>query len=423
MLKGPSRSMINSSLVFEDDISQTWVQECSDLRDLERNIQLFEFEEKLKTINIDFEFRVLNRITMTNVHAANMVPVDDFMFGKNRVANYTPFTKTQVLLQPPGCETGAICHSTKKPKGSKEAQRRKSTEALLPLTTEKHKKSLPNVISKMRFEEEESSPQEEVDEQVVYDPSEWYINASFVRHSFCAEMPDSLIITQFPRLSTLRDFFLMLQQKTVRQIVMLCNSNEKEIMEEDCYSLKSPSIVTVAHFTCKTIDLDSSEFLSVKKLVVQSNASEQARWDEFSITQYKFKQWEDFGVIEEKHFPTFFQAIVRIHSEFMKNCEEKVDRWDKRMLVHCRAGIGRSGCFAAIYFIYDYLIYLKALLDSDKSINPREDQRFQLSVFGATRKLRECRWGAVDKPRQYFLIYQFTAYMIKAIFPEVKSDN
>lgn len=411
-----SRAMTNSSLIFDDDYSYTWISECEDLRVIEQNIKLTDFEAKLKSINVDFEFRVLNRITMTNVHSANMLPIECSMFGKNRVANYTPFQKTQVILDHRQHDS-PLQADTDKEKRIKDSMRRNST-GTIPQLQVSPKKSLINSTVKMRFDEESDSSQEENQKQIVVeDPSEWYINASYARHCFCKTMPDYVLLTQFPRQATLKKFFDMVSQKKVRQIVMLCKSNEKEIVEEDHYFLKSPKILSVGNYKVKCVKLEGNEFMSVRKLMIQRDASESARWDEFSVLHYKFKEWEDFGVIEEKNFDAFFSAISKIHEEFLNNFEEKTkSKSHPSLLVHCRAGIGRSGCFAVIFFIYDYLFELKRILASNPELKIEEDSRFEISVFGATRKVRECRWGAVDKPRQYFLIYQFTAYMIKKMF-------
>lgn len=400
-------SMTNSSRVFEDDLSQQWVQDCPDLRTLERNIRLTDFEERLKHINIDFEFRVLDRITKTNMHEANMVPQDDVTFGKNRITNYSPFVGTQVSLQPVSWEAPGKGESR-----ARDPNRRRSTGGL-GLAQDAPKKSLP-VQATMKFDEDSTSLQEDVREQVVYDPRDWYINASYIHHTFCKELPRAVIVTQYPRQSTLKDFFVMLQQARVRQIVMLCKKNENEVFDEDCYFEKEGKVLTAGRFKVRMAEVDKTEFCHIRNMAVQAEACETSLWEEFVITHYKFRTWPDFGVVEEKHYPSFLALVARIHTQFYAAAGTEGPAALPRLLVHCRAGIGRSGAFVAVFFIYDYLLSLKRLL-ADKSVNPREDTRFELSVFGTVRKIRECRWGAVDKPKQYFMIYQFTAFMIREL--------
>ena len=56
-------------------------------------------------------------------------------------------------------------------------------------------------------------------------------------------------------------------------------------------------------------------------------------------------------------------------------------------MVHCSAGIGRTGTVISIFNIVTTLE--KQILDSEQGENSR------VSVFGTVRRLREERWGMV----------------------------
>ena len=102
------------------------------------------------------------------------------------------------------------------------------------------------------------------------------------------------------------------------------------------------------------------------------------------------------------------------------------------VIIHCSAGIGRTGTLIAIYNIIESVLfslypdnYEKLLnsfdqrrvldehgkngLPSEHEIQPAEKQQMPLriSVFGCVRKLREQRMLMVKQECQYVFIYQY----------------
>lgn len=66
------------------------------------------------------------------------------------------------------------------------------------------------------------------------------------------------------------------------------------------------------------------------------------------------------------------------------------------IVVHCSAGIGRTGTLISLYFL---LTFVDELVLAGHPI--------ALSVFGTVRSLREQRYGAVQTAEQYEFIYEF----------------
>ena len=70
---------------------------------------------------------------------------------------------------------------------------------------------------------------------------------------------------------------------------------------------------------------------------------------------------------------------------------------DTKAVIHCSAGIGRTGTTIA-------LAHLIINLCAQKNAKV---QTPVVSVFSTVRRLREQRWGLVQVPEQYIFIYLF----------------
>jgi len=76
--------------------------------------------------------------------------------------------------------------------------------------------------------------------------------------------------------------------------------------------------------------------------------------------------------------------------------KERTTNPSSPVVIHCSAGIGRSGTLISIYNLE--IVLRENLNNLDK---------IKLSVFGVVRRLREQRWGMVNTSDQYTFIYKF----------------
>ena len=74
----------------------------------------------------------------------------------------------------------------------------------------------------------------------------------------------------------------------------------------------------------------------------------------------------------------------------------------EKAVVHCSAGIGRTGTTIALSHL---IINLWAQKNAGIT-----DPRY--SVFSTVRRLRWCRFGLVQAPEQYYFIYKFMAWYL-----------
>ncbi len=72
------------------------------------------------------------------------------------------------------------------------------------------------------------------------------------------------------------------------------------------------------------------------------------------------------------------------------------------IVVHCSAGVGRTGTLIAVYEIIMCLEYLKKI-----------NKPLVMNIFNVVRKLREQRYSLVTDTEQYKFIYEYSLNWIK----------
>ncbi|CAH0481573.1 unnamed protein product [Peronospora belbahrii] len=126
------------------------------------------------------------------------------------------------------------------------------------------------------------------------------------------------------------------------------------------------------------------------------------------IRHLQLTTWPDHGAIRD------FQVIAPILDAMNRyRCEASrmYHGVETRVIVHCSAGIGRSGTFIAIDILYRQLHQVL----TDKSDNVEEKTRALQHAMNIPRvvyHLRSQRPGMVQTPEQYEMIYQHVAAVI-----------
>jgi len=120
----------------------------------------------------------------------------------------------------------------------------------------------------------------------------------------------------------------------------------------------------------------------------------------FYVTQYHFKKWPDHGVLEEASILVNFMKSLHIEYEKLSNkSQENIDYefvgsrgQCGPLVVHCSAGVGRTGTIIAIDMILDKIRWYG--LDTE------------IDVFKTVQKIREHRMDMVQSKDQYEFIYK-----------------
>ncbi|KAG9480696.1 hypothetical protein GDO78_012253 [Eleutherodactylus coqui] len=157
-----------------------------------------------------------------------------------------------------------------------------------------------------------------------------YINANYIDGY---RKQNAYIATQGPLPDTFGDFWRMVWEQRSATIVMMTRLEEKSRIKCDQYW---PSRGADTYGMIQVTLLDTIELATfcVRTFSLHKNGSSEKR----EVRQFQFTAWPDHGVPE---YPTPFLAFLRR----VKTCNPP-DAGP--IVVHCSAGVGRTGCFIVI---------------------------------------------------------------------------
>ncbi|XP_069623889.1 receptor-type tyrosine-protein phosphatase S isoform X6 [Ranitomeya imitator] len=157
-----------------------------------------------------------------------------------------------------------------------------------------------------------------------------YINANYIDGY---RKQNAYIATQGPLPDSFGDFWRMVWEQRSATIVMMTRLEEKSRVKCDQYW---PSRGADTYGMIQVTLLDTIELATfcVRTFSLHKNGSSEKR----EVRQFQFTAWPDHGVPE---YPTPFLAFLRR----VKTCNPP-DAGP--IVVHCSAGVGRTGCFIVI---------------------------------------------------------------------------
>ncbi|KAF4117940.1 hypothetical protein G5714_002493 [Onychostoma macrolepis] len=157
-----------------------------------------------------------------------------------------------------------------------------------------------------------------------------YINANYIDGY---RKQNAYIATQGPLPETFGDFWRMVWEQRAASVVMMTKLEEKSRIKCDQYW---PSRGTDTYGTVQVTLLDTMELATfcVRTFSLHKSGCNERR----EVRQFQFTAWPDHGVPE---YPTPFLAFLRR----VKACNPP-DAGP--VIVHCSAGVGRTGCFIVI---------------------------------------------------------------------------
>nr|XP_028567623.1 receptor-type tyrosine-protein phosphatase delta isoform X38 [Podarcis muralis] len=219
-------------------------------------------------------------------------------------------------------------------------------------------------------------------------PGSDYINANYIDGY---RKQNAYIATQGALPETFGDFWRMIWEQRGATVVMMTKLEERSRVKCDQYW---PSRGTETYGLIQVTLLDTVELATycVRTFALYKNGSSEKR----EVRQFQFTAWPDHGVPEH---PTPFLAFLRR----VKTCNPP-DAGP--MLVHCSAGVGRTGCF----------IVIDAMLERIK-------HEKTVDIYGHVTLMRAQRNYMVQTEDQYIFIHDALLEAVTCGNTEVPARN
>ncbi|XP_056001647.1 receptor-type tyrosine-protein phosphatase alpha-like [Ostrea edulis] len=196
-----------------------------------------------------------------------------------------------------------------------------------------------------------------------------FVNASYI-HGFNKER--AYIAAQGPfNPKTLEDFWTMIWQNDVTRIVMLTNLYEGDRMK--CLKYWPDTDLDIGQYTIRLDNVDVYDHYVLRYMVVQCQEEER------KVTQFHFTTWPDNSIPDDPTSLIYLRNLVR----------DGLITSDAPIVVHCSAGIGRTGTFIS----FDYLLEEGA---AEQTID----------VKGYIASLRQQRGRSVQTCDQYIFLHE-----------------
>ncbi|XP_045067877.1 receptor-type tyrosine-protein phosphatase S-like isoform X26 [Coregonus clupeaformis] len=219
-------------------------------------------------------------------------------------------------------------------------------------------------------------------------PGSDYINSNYIDGY---RKQNAYIATQGSLPETFGDFWRMIWEQRSANIVMMTKLEERSRVKCDQYW---PTRGTETYGLIQVTLLDTVELATycVRTFALYKNGSSEKR----EVRQFQFTAWPDHGVPEH---PTPFLAFLRR----VKACNPP-DAGP--MVVHCSAGVGRTGCFIVIDAMMERIKHEKTV-----------------DIYGHVTLMRAQRNYMVQTEDQYVFIHDALQEAITCGTTEVPARN
>ncbi|XP_062348595.1 receptor-type tyrosine-protein phosphatase O [Cinclus cinclus] len=204
-----------------------------------------------------------------------------------------------------------------------------------------------------------------------------YINANYIPGY---NSPQEYIATQGPLPETRNDFWKMVLQQKSQIIVMLTQCNEKRRVKCDHYWPFTEDPVAYGDITVEMLSEEEHTDWVYRSFRI-SYADEVQ-----DVMHFNYTAWPDHGV------PTTNAAESIL--QFVQMVRQKSARTKGPMVIHCSAGVGRTGTFIAL----------------DRLLQHIRDHEF-VDVLGLVSDMRSYRMSMVQTEEQYIFIHQCVQLM------------
>ncbi|XP_020031468.1 tyrosine-protein phosphatase non-receptor type 9 isoform X2 [Castor canadensis] len=213
-----------------------------------------------------------------------------------------------------------------------------------------------------------------------------YINASFMDGY---KQKNAYIGTQGPLENTYRDFWLMVWEQKVLVIVMTTRFEEGGRRKCGQYwPLEKESRIRFGFLTVTNLGVENMNHYKKTTLEIHNTEERQKR----QVTHFQFLSWPDYGVPSSAASLIDFLRVVRNQQSLAVSSmgsRSKGQSPDPPIVVHCSAGIGRTGTFCSLDICLAQL-----------------EELGTLNVFQTVSRMRTQRAFSIQTPEQYYFCYK-----------------
>ncbi|XP_019371131.1 PREDICTED: receptor-type tyrosine-protein phosphatase O isoform X2 [Gavialis gangeticus] len=204
-----------------------------------------------------------------------------------------------------------------------------------------------------------------------------YINANYIPGY---NSPQEYIATQGPLPETRNDFWKMVLQQKSQIIVMLTQCNEKRRVKCDHYWPFTEEPIAYGDITVEMISEEEHTDWVYRNFRI-SYADEVQ-----DVMHFNYTAWPDHGVPTTNAAESILQFVQMVRQQSTKSRGP--------MIIHCSAGVGRTGTFIAL----------------DRLLQHIRDHEF-VDILGLVSDMRSYRMSMVQTEEQYIFIHQCVQLM------------
>ncbi len=214
-----------------------------------------------------------------------------------------------------------------------------------------------------------------------------YINACHVRSDRSDPADFEYLAAQGPIEETTNDFWTMVCEHKVTAVVMLCDLVEDMIPKcAQYFPLAAGERFETRDFVITAVHVDLGFCPGLEHRVLEIERRGQRAADgaaKKSVDHFRYSDWPDHGVPDTHDSMVEMSRVIRTYHPRSK------------VVVHCSAGIGRTGTFCLIDII------LRRVAAGLGSPGDHGGSRASLDPLEVLRELRACRLGMVQTIEQF----------------------
>ncbi|XP_065938709.1 receptor-type tyrosine-protein phosphatase alpha isoform X2 [Magallana gigas] len=200
-----------------------------------------------------------------------------------------------------------------------------------------------------------------------------YINANYIKNT---DDDVAYIASQGPKPKTVGDFWQMVWQENVFVIAMVTNLKEgKKIKCERYWPLSGNNKMLLETFTIQMLSEKAYANFAIHHLKLINRKTHEIRL----ITHLQYTSWPDHGTPNPLELLDFYRYVSKAMEQ---NSKEK-------LIVHCSAGIGRTGTFIAL-----------------DALHRQGVKKGKINIVEYVHTMREDRMNMIQNQSQYKFLYR-----------------